>query len=103
MLIYNTTYQVSQGDAQHFIIWIHNVYIPKAEESNMLRRPRLCRILSHHEDDSECFSLQFEVENSTVLHKWYQETGISLNEELIRLFEDKAVGFSTLMEIIEEG
>lgn len=103
MLIYNTTYQVNKGDAPSFIIWIHNVYLPKVEESGMLNRPRLCRILSHHEEDSECYSLQFEVENSTVLHQWYQQTGVALNEELVRLFEDKAVGFSTLMEVIDEG
>lgn len=103
MLIYNTTYQVNFDDARNFVIWVHQAYIPKALASGRLSKPRLCKILSHHDEDSECFSLQFEVENSAVLHEWYTQCGAALHAELLKLFKDKAVGFSTLMEIIEES
>lgn len=103
MLIYNTTYQVDFDDARNFVIWVHQAYIPKALASGLLARPRLCKILSHHDEDSECFSLQFEVESSAILHKWYTQCGNALHEELQKLFKDKAVGFTTLMEIIEES
>lgn len=100
MLIYNTTYQVGNANARNFVIWINEVYIPKATDSGMLKSPRLTRILNHKEDDSECFSLQFEVEDSTVLHHWHTQCGASLNDELVKLFDGDVVGFPTLMEVI---
>ena len=69
MLIYNATYQVDFADARNFVIWIHQVYIPKVLEHGMLKKPRLCKVLSHHDADSECFSLQFEVADSAILQR----------------------------------
>ncbi len=102
MLIYNTTYHVTFDEASNFVIWIHQVYIPQAQASGLLNSPRLCKILSHRDEDSECFSLQFEVENSARLHEWYVKNGESLNSEMVKLFKEKVAGFTTLMEIIEE-
>ena len=97
MLVYNTTYHVTFADARNFVIWIHQVYIPQALASGFLDKPRLCKILSHHEEDSECFSLQFEVESSARLHEWYVK-----HQEMQKIFKDKAAGLTTLMEVIEE-
>ena len=55
----------------------------------------------HHDEDSECFSLQFEVKDSAKLHEWYVKKGEALNGELQKVFKDKVAGFSTLMEVIE--
>ena len=65
-----------------------------------MKNPRLCKILSHR-DEGSSFSLQWEVENSTILHRWHMEQGVKLNEELSKLFKDKVVGFPTLMEVME--
>jgi len=101
MLIYNTTYQVEEGDAKHFVIYLHEIFVPAVEKSGMLKNARLTRILSHQQDDgSECFSLQFEVESSAILHKWYSSEGNGLNEELVKTFDGRVVGFPTLMEEI---
>ena len=102
MLVYNTTYHVDADDARNFVIWLHQVYIPQALDSGLLYRPRLCKILSHHEEGSECFSLQFEVEDSARLHEWYVKHGETLHREMEKVFKDKALGFTTLMEPIEE-
>ncbi|MCQ2213880.1 MAG: DUF4286 family protein [Bacteroidaceae bacterium] len=101
MLIYNTTYQVDGGDAKNFVIYLHEIYVPAVEKSNLLCNPRLTRILSHQQDDgSECFSLQFEVEDSAALHKWYSTEGKALNDDLVKTFDGRVVGFPTLMEEI---
>lgn len=101
MLIYNTTYQMDIDDARNFVIWIHEVYIPQVQTDGRLKNPRLTRILSHKEQETECFSLQWEVDDSATLHKWHVAQGVKLNEEMVRLFEDKVIGFPTLMEVIE--
>ncbi len=101
MLIYNTTYHVALDDARNFVIWLNECYIPEAEKSGELKEPRILRILSHKEQDSECFSLQWEVADSAVLHRWHTHTGMRLNEEMMKVFKDKVIGFPTLMEVIK--
>lgn len=100
MLIYNTTYQTEAADARNFVIWITEFYIPEVEKDGGLRNPRLTQILSHKEADSECFSLQWEVDDSAALHRWHTRQGMRLNEEMLKVFKDKVVGFPTLMEVI---
>lgn len=101
MLVYNTTYQMAIEDARNFVIWINECYIPKVEADGRLKNPRLLRILSHTDQETECFSLQWEVEDSTLLHKWHTEQGMKLNDELNNIFKNKVVGFPTLIEVIK--
>ena len=89
------------ADARNFVIWISECYIPEVENNGKLKNGRLVRILSHQEDDSECFSLQWEVEDSATLHRWHTEQGAALNEQMMKVFKDKVVGFPTLMEVIK--
>ena len=100
MLIYNTTFHVEMGDARNFVIWLNEFYIPEVEKSGELKNPRILRILSHKEQDSECFSLQWEVEDSATLHRWHVKQGAALNTEMMKVFKDKVIGFPTLMEVI---
>ena len=101
MLIYNTTYQIEIDDVRNFIIWLSESYIPEVEKTGMLHNPRLTQILSHKERDSECFSLQWEVEDTAVLHRWHMQQGMRLDEEMMKIFKDKVIGFPTLMEVIK--
>ena len=100
MLIYNTTFQVDDGIQEHFLIWIKESYIPQVESHGALKTPRICRVLSHREEGSS-YSLQWEVESSSLLHRWHMEQGVKLNEELTKIFANKVIGFPTLMEVIE--
>lgn len=100
MLIYNTTFQVDDDIHEHFIIWIKESYIPQVESHGTLNAPRICRVLSHREEGFS-YSLQWEVESSSLLHRWHMEQGVKLNEELTKIFANKVIGFPTLMEVIE--
>ena len=100
MLIYNTTYHVEDDQEKYFLIWLQEYYLPEIEKNGILHAPRISRILSHREESGVCFSVQFEVEDSARLHRWHNEQGVKLNEELQKIFKDKVVGFPTLMEVI---
>ncbi len=100
MIVYNITFQVDFNESQVFVVYLHDVYIPAIEKAEGLSHPRLCRILSHRDPDSECFSLQFECESTAVLHKWYAKDGKRLNDDLKSIFADRVIGFPTMMEEI---
>lgn len=100
MLVYNTTYHVEEADERNFLIYMTEQYLPQVEKEGTLKSPRILKILSHIEEGSSCFSVQFEVENSALLHAWHNSQGVKLNEELMKVFKDKVVGFPTLMEVL---
>ncbi|MBR2192488.1 MAG: DUF4286 family protein [Bacteroidaceae bacterium] len=100
MIIYNTTYTVAQPEAQNFVIYVHEVMLPAALASGVVSQPRLLRILSHKDESTECFSLQFETEDTAALHRWYTDVGEKLNAEMLKVFTDRVIGFPTLMEVV---
>ena len=69
MLVYNTTYHVEEGQEKYFLIWMKECYLPEVEKEGTLHAPRILRILSHREEGSTCYSVQFEVERSALLHR----------------------------------
>lgn len=100
MIVYNTTYTMPVADARNFVIWVHQSMLPRVAEDAALTSPRMMRILSHHDQESECFSLQFDVEDSAALHRWYVRQGNALMDELLKMFDERVVGFSTIMEYV---
>lgn len=100
MLVYNTTYTMAEGDARNFVIWIKESYLPRVEKDGVMKNGRLLRILNHHDQETECFGLQLEVEDSATLHQWYVRQGKALNDELVKMFKERIAGFSTMMELI---
>ena len=103
MILYNTTYQMPITDARNFVVWVHEIMFPRVRDFGFLKNGRLSRILSHKEEDSECFALQFEVESTARLHYWFVKQGKALGEELNNTFEGRVLGFSTMMEVITES
>ena len=101
MIVYNTTYTMPVNDARDFVIWVTQSMLPRVEENGLLHSPRLLRILSHHDQETECMSLQLEVESTAVLHRWYTQQGAALHQELTKMFDERIVGFSTIMEEVE--
>lgn len=101
MLLYNTTFHVDEDVQQNFLIWLNEAYVEEVKKTGLLVNPCLCRILSHKEEGSESFSLQWEVESSAALHQWHMQQGARLNSELVKIFKDKVVGIPTLMEVME--
>ena len=90
-----------ENDARNFVIWVSQSMLPRVKENGILAEPRLLRILSHHDQESECFSLQFKVESTALLHRWYTSQGDALHQELRLMFDGRVVGFSTIMEEME--
>lgn len=97
MIVYNTTYTMQNEDARNFVIWATEVLMPRAQQSGQVKNGRMLRILNHHDQQTECFSILFEVQDNRVLHEWYVKEGAALVKELERTFQGKVVGFSTLM------
>lgn len=102
MLVLNTTYHTDAGEEQLFLTWLTQYVLPEEEKLALLKRPRICRVLSQADgDEGATLCLQFEAADSAVLHRWWQVQARKRDEEMRRIFGEKVVGFSTLMEVVE--
>lgn len=101
MIVFNTTYNVSNDKAVAFIKWLRTRYVPYATETGELKEARLAHLMVDNDGKSNSFSLQFTVENVDVLEKWYHTRGAELVHELEQTFGQKVVGFTTIMTVME--
>ncbi len=99
-MIYNTTYSVPCEEARHLVTWLKEKMIPDVEADGTLSEPRLLRVMNHHDQETECLSLQFSVADTATLHQWMLRQGRMLDAEMKKLFGNRVQGFATLLEEI---
>ncbi len=102
MLIYNTTYHLVDEVEKNFLIWIKESVIPTNLNSGLMKNPRMCKLLSHQEAGNSSYTLQWEVDNTAVLHEWHMKLGAKQHEEMGQIFGDKVISLPTLMEEVDE-
>jgi len=100
MLIFNTTYHIENERVDDFIRFIIKSYIPKATFSRFLHDPRFTRIFPQHEEPGSSYSLQFRVKDQETLNYWLRTEGELLEEDIRIKFNDKVIGFITILEEI---
>lgn len=101
MLIVNTTYHVTEDSQKDWIFWVKNEYIPEVTKTEMLVNPRLFRLLVEDEPGNLGYALQFEVKDLDTLEDWFLRYGSELQTTLSKRFQDKILGFTTMMESVE--
>lgn len=101
MLIVNTTYQVSEDCRKDWIKWVKADYIPEVTKTNLLVNPRFYKLLVENEPGNVSYALQFEVKNFDTLENWFQRYGSVLQKTMSDQFQEKVLGFTTMMETVE--
>ncbi|HET9571183.1 MAG TPA: DUF4286 family protein [Bacteroidales bacterium] len=101
MLIVNTTYQVSEDCQSDWILWVKNEYIPEVTKTNLMTHPRFFRLMVENEPGNASYALQFEVKDLDTLEYWFQQYGTNMQQVMSNRFQEKVLGFTTMMETVE--
>jgi len=101
MLIVNTTYHVSEDSQKDWIKWVKAEYIPEVTKTNLMVRPRFFRLLVEDEPGTVSYALQFEVKDLDTLENWFQRYGTEMQATMSQQFQEKVMGFTTMMETVE--
>ncbi len=101
MLIVNTTYHVSEDIQADWIFWVKNEYIPEVIKTNMMVQPRFFRLLIEDEPGNVSYALQFEVYDLDTLENWFNRYGTDMQVTMSNRFQEKVMGFTTMMETVE--
>lgn len=100
MIVYNTTFHIHKEILAECLAFLKSHYIPRAAASGLLHDPYLRRILNSENEEGESYSVQFHTQDMASLNAWLRQDGSVLQQELINRFQEKIVGFSTLLEEI---
>ena len=101
MITLNTTFHVEDEINDSFLDYMKETYFVNANQNNRIIQSRLSKIHSHRLDEGHSYSIQFSFKTLDELESWDKTKGRELNEELLKNFDNKITGFSTLLEEIE--
>jgi hypothetical protein len=101
MIIFNTTYLVSESSCEAWLEWVRNQHIPFMMSTGYFTLPQLSKVITEEPQDEVSFALQFTAANLHTLNDWNQLYENSFREELTRLFGTEVLYFTTLLEIME--
>ena len=101
MLIYNTTFHCEKSCYDEFVAWMRTEYIPVAIKHDGVTEPRMARIRAQEENEGISVSVQFNTASLDTLSAWYEACGAELVKKLEGKFQQRVVGFTTIMQQIK--
>lgn len=100
MLIYNTTYLVSDRQYGPWIKWIREEHIPFMVECGF-EKPQIAKVLSADpEQEGTSVTVQFHIGNMHQLSIWDEQYAESLLAGMAERFGADVQAFSTVLELL---
>jgi len=103
MLIFNTTYLVSDKVHGSWLNWIHEQHIPFMLNSSYFSHPQVARVITSDKEDGTSFSVQFRVNDMHTLKLWNQKFSSIFQENCAQQFGTEVIFFTTVLELIEKS
>ena len=101
MLIFNTTFLVTDAQYDSWIKWVKETQIPFVLQSGMFTKAQLAKVYSQEDQDGSSYSLQFQVANLETLENWHLQYAQTFEENFAKKFGTEVVFFASILEIIE--
>ena len=102
MVIFHTTFHLSNETYIRGLNYLKSTYIPDAVRSGILHSPRMMRVINEDADvNGVSLSVQFSVADMDVFEEWAGKEGVALQTAISEKFSDDITGFSTFLEEID--
>lgn len=102
MLIYNTTYLVSDRQFGPWLKWMNEEHIPFMLKTGYFTKPQVAKVLSaDNEQEGTSVSVQFFIRDLYTLELWDEVNAEKLQDELSLRFGTGVLAFSTILEVME--
>lgn len=100
-VILNTTFVVHVSIEKEFLSWVSGVYLPAAAASGLFGKPVVARVLTRIEPETESIAVQMTAQDGAAAERWHDETAALLKDDLMARWSDRAMHFTTYMEVID--
>lgn len=102
MIIYNTTYLVSDRMHSIWMKWLREEHIPAMLGSGIFTRPQVAKVLTADaQQEGTSYSVQFHAADTEMLNTWYSGQGDRFVNELTSRFRQEVLLFSSVLELVE--
>ena len=101
MLIFNTTYLVSDRMYGIWFKWLNEHHIPYMLNSGYFDKPQVAKVLSNEPQEGDSYSVQFQIANMPLLEKWNRKYGEDFLKGFSTQFGEEVLLFSTVLELLE--
>lgn len=102
MLIFNTTYLVSDKVHGAWLRWLKEQHVPFMLDCGCFSTPQIAKVLSTEADqEGTSFSVQFRIADVASLNRWNAEHGEAFERRCGEKFGADVLTFSTVLEIVE--
>ncbi|MDO4511954.1 MAG: DUF4286 family protein [Bacteroidales bacterium] len=101
MIIYNTTFHVSDEVERMFLDFIRIQYVPRATADGTMTNPILSRVMGSAHDGGTSYALQMQAPTVKALQQWCLSTGKDLSARVTTHFGSSVVGFNTMMDVLD--
>lgn len=98
MLLYNVTVGIDKDLEAEWLNWMKSYYLPEVMKSNVFLSYRLYKVLTHEDEGSVSFSIQYFSDDIQKIVYYLNNQGKTLSEEHRAKFKDRHVVFNTLLE-----
>lgn len=100
MLIFNITFLVNDNRVPEWLDWVRNEHIPFMLESGDFTESQLARVMSHQQDGSISYSVQYRIADLKSLERWNHQYGTQLSGDCRSRFGEEVLFFSTTLKIL---
>lgn len=100
MILYNTTFHIESSIDESFFDWIKARFIPAAMSSGFVN-PMLMRLIDRVEPGCTSYALHLYADNMDYIARWEHGVKNELVEEMMCKWGERALAFSTPMEVVE--
>ncbi len=103
MILYNVTVRLEEAIHDDWVRWMKAIHIPDVMKSGLFIDYRMSRMLSTEVDEAPTYTIQYRLQSLKQLDVYQREFAPTLQKEHIDRYQDQALAFRTLMEIVDEG
>ena len=101
MLIFNTTFVVTDRLYGPWLKWVKEEHIPFMLSSDMFSKPQVAKVYTQENQDGTSYSIQFHVADLLTLENWHIAHAKKFEQNFANKFGTEIVFFATILEILE--
>ncbi len=101
MLIFNTTFLVSDKMHGSWLKWLREQHIPFMLESEMFSKPQVAKVITAEDEDGTSYSVQFHIHDLQSLENWHVQHATEFQSNFNTKFGTEVIFFATILEIVE--
>ena len=100
MIIYNITIHVSWTIHNEWLRWMKEIHIPKILGTGCFFEYRILKLLEINEEEGPTYAIQFHTVTTDNYQRFIDQHEAHLRQQLHEIWQEHAVAFSTLMEVL---